>query len=77
MSTSGPAEWQAAGLYDPTAPDADDQVELLEYLTVHGATVDDMVAAKANRSLNAAASDRVLKPERTVTRADAATGARR
>lgn len=64
--------WTAAGLYDATAPDAAERLLLLRYLTDKGATVDDMVAAVEMRSLTAAASDRLLIDERTLSRDDAA-----
>ncbi len=32
--------WQAAGLYDPDAADADDGLGALRFLTSHGATLD-------------------------------------
>ncbi len=35
-------EWQGAGIYDPAAPDAADRRALLEYLTAHGATLDEL-----------------------------------
>jgi adenylate cyclase len=40
----GPAELEAAGLYDPSAGDAPQRLALLEYLLDLGATLDDMVA---------------------------------
>jgi class 3 adenylate cyclase len=42
---TGAAELEAAGLYDPAAPNAADQLALLEYLLGLGATIDDLVAA--------------------------------
>jgi class 3 adenylate cyclase len=72
MSGNGPAEWEAAGLYDPTAPDADEFVELLRYLADKGATLDDLIESRANQALSAAASDRLMRPQRTVTVAEAA-----
>jgi len=39
------AVFKAAGLYDPTAPNAAERLELLDYLTERGATVDEMLAA--------------------------------
>ena len=66
--------WAAAGLYDAAAPDSAERLTLLRYLADKGATVDDMVAALAMRSLTAAASDRLLVDERTLSRED---GARR
>jgi adenylate cyclase len=42
---TGAAELEAAGVYDPAAPDAADRLALLEYLVEQGATVDDLVDA--------------------------------
>ncbi|MDP9331683.1 MAG: adenylate/guanylate cyclase domain-containing protein [Actinomycetota bacterium] len=42
----GPAELEAAGLYDPEAEDAPQHLALLEYLVGLGATIDDLVTAK-------------------------------
>jgi len=41
----GESELEAAGVYDPSAPDAADRLALLEYLLGLGATVDDLVEA--------------------------------
>ena len=41
MDTSA---WEAAGLYDRSAPDADERLALLTYLTERGATVEEMLA---------------------------------
>ena len=65
--------WVDAGLYDPDAPDADERLELLKYLTEKGATFDDLVRSEEARSINAAASDRLLAPAKTLTRSEAAT----
>ncbi len=42
----GPAELEAAGLYEPGADDAASRLALLEYLVGLGATLDDLAAAK-------------------------------
>jgi adenylate cyclase len=42
------AELEAAGLYDPAAPDAAGQLALLEYMIGQGASIDDLVAAAPN-----------------------------
>jgi hypothetical protein len=34
------AEFEAAGLYDPQAPNAPDRLELLEWLAARGVTVE-------------------------------------
>jgi class 3 adenylate cyclase len=41
------AEFEALGLYDPSAPHASQRLELLEYLMTLGATADDLVAYRA------------------------------
>ena len=51
------SEWEAAGLYDPDAPEADDRLSLLEYLTDRGATLDQMVEAHRAGSLPAVAGE--------------------
>lgn len=48
MDTSA---WEAAGLYDPAAPDAEERLALLTYLTERGATVEQMVEAHRDQSL--------------------------
>jgi adenylate cyclase len=45
---TGAAELEAAGLYDPAAPDAAGQLALLEYMIGQGASIDDLVAAAPN-----------------------------
>ena len=58
----GPAEFQAAGLYDPTAPDAADRLALLEWLANHGHTIEQMVDAMQAGTLWAMAGDLALRP---------------
>ncbi|HVB92555.1 MAG TPA: adenylate/guanylate cyclase domain-containing protein [Acidimicrobiales bacterium] len=55
-------EWQRTGLYDPTAPGADERKALLEYLTERGATIDQMVDAHRLGGLPAVAGDIVAGP---------------
>jgi class 3 adenylate cyclase len=52
------AAWHAAGLYDPSSPDAKQRLELLDYLASVGWTVDE-IAANPDR-LMSLASRRVL-----------------
>lgn len=52
----------AAGLYDPTAPDAADRRALLEYLTELGCTVPEMIAAERRGRLFGLAGDRIIRP---------------
>lgn len=51
----------AAGLYDPSAADADERLELLGYLLDRHCTLDDLVAADGEGRLVAAASDAMLR----------------
>jgi adenylate cyclase len=57
--------WEKAGLYEPDGPEADERRALLEFLTLRGATVDQMVEAHRLGRLPAVAGDLVLgrKPE--------------
>jgi adenylate cyclase len=57
--------WERAGLYEPRAPAADERRALLEFLTMRGATVDQMVEAHRLGRLPAVAGDLVLgnRPE--------------
>ncbi len=69
------AEFEAAGLYDPDAPDAADRLALLEHLKTGGVTLEQMVAADAVGSLHAAATDGRLRPGRPMTAAEVADAA--
>jgi adenylate cyclase len=62
----------AAGIYDPTAPDADERLELLGYLDQRGIGLDEMVARAADGTLTRAPVDAVLRPRRPLHLADAA-----
>lgn len=69
----GPAEFQAAGLYDPAAPDAADRLALLEWLAERGITVEQMARADTAGTLSGLAGDLALHPPgRRVTLADMA-----
>ena len=50
-----------AGLHDPSATDADERLELLDYLLDEGCTLDDLVRADAEGRLVSAASDALLR----------------
>jgi class 3 adenylate cyclase len=56
------AEFEAAGLYDPADPNAQDRLALLRRLAEKGLTLDDMVAADHRGALHAAATDVRLRP---------------
>jgi class 3 adenylate cyclase len=56
--------WSAAGLYDATAPDAAERLELLTFLDQQGCTVDEMVQAHSRGRLFALAGDRLVRPVR-------------
>jgi adenylate cyclase len=51
------ADFEAAGLYDPSAPRAGDRLALLEYLCDRGATLDEMVEANGLGRLVVLAGD--------------------
>jgi adenylate cyclase len=53
--------WEAAGLYDPNASGADERLALLEYLSIRGATLDQMMEAHRLGSLPAVAGDLVME----------------
>jgi hypothetical protein len=44
MDAAHRTTWEAAGLYDPDAPDAAERLELLEYLTSVGCSIEELVA---------------------------------
>ena len=73
MDTS---HFEAAGLYDPAAPDAPDRLALLEHLAAQGVPIEAMAVADAVGSLHAAASDISVRPgaRRTVEEIAASTG---
>lgn len=73
---AGRTAFEAAGLYDPGAPDAGQRLALLEYLVDLGATIDDLVAEKPDQ-LAALASVLTMWPDRetlTLSEAAARTG---
>jgi adenylate cyclase len=53
--------WRDAGLYDPQAPGSTERLALLEYLTEHGATVEQMVRAHRLGTLPGVAGDLVTQ----------------
>jgi hypothetical protein len=55
-------EWQEAGLYDPSAPDAMVRLGLLEYLASEGCTLEEMQLTNARGRLFALAGDRRIRP---------------
>jgi adenylate cyclase len=56
------AAYQAAGLYDPDAPDAADRFALLEHLEARGVPIELMIRSDAIGSLHAAATDAQIRP---------------
>ncbi len=67
------AEFEALGLYDPAAPNAEERRELLEWFSGRGISADDVAAVLARRrSLNAVAGDLVLRPGTRITAVEAA-----
>jgi class 3 adenylate cyclase len=57
------ATWEAAGLYRPDTPGADERLALLEYLAARGATLAQLVEAHRLGSLPAVAGDLVMGTE--------------
>jgi adenylate cyclase len=55
-------EWEAAGLYDPNAPDAKDRLALLEWVASQEVGLDEMVHACAIGQLTSLVGDRSLRP---------------
>src|SRR5882724_3750993 len=70
------AEFQAAGLYDPAAPDAPARLELLEWLAAQGATLADMREAQTRwGSLTGLAGDLALRAGERLALAEVAVRA--
>ncbi len=55
-----PSQLEAAGLYDPSAHDAVERLELVTLSLEHGATYDEIRRAIAERRLHAVAAERVI-----------------
>ena len=66
------AAWQAAGLYDPDAANADDRLGALRYLAARGATLPELRDAIAGDGLPALASSRYQVRDRLSAREVAA-----
>ena len=56
------AEYEARGLYDPTAPNAADRLALLEWLADRGLGIEQIVEAGAAGRLTAVAGELALRP---------------
>jgi adenylate cyclase len=72
----GPAEFEAAGIYDPRASDAGEHLALLEYLSSLGASIDELAAAMPDE-FGVLASDIALWGDRerlTIDEVAAASG---
>jgi adenylate cyclase len=63
----GPADFEAAGIYDPAAPDAAEQLELLDWLASRGVTIEQMVRAVRETSLTGLAGDLALHDDGSLT----------
>jgi adenylate cyclase len=61
------AEYEALGLYEPTAPDADERLELLEWFEARGISLEQMVRARDRFRLRSAAGDALLRPGTRLT----------
>ncbi|MFN2427079.1 MAG: adenylate cyclase regulatory domain-containing protein [Candidatus Binatia bacterium] len=57
-----PTDYQAAGLYDPTSPNAAERLELLEWLTGRNITIRQMQQANARGQLPFVASTAIMRP---------------
>ena len=68
-------EFQAAGLYDPTAADATDRLALLSWLTEHGLAIAQLVALSRQTPLITLAGDLAMRPGERFTVAEAAARA--
>jgi class 3 adenylate cyclase len=66
------ADYQAAGLYDPAAPNAAERLELLEWLASRGVSLETMVERARGGYLSALAGDLVLKRGQRYTLAEVA-----
>src|SRR5205809_694525 len=67
------AEFQAAGLYDPAAPDAPARLELLEWLAAQGVTLADMREAQLRwGALSGLSGDLALRAGERLTLAEVA-----
>jgi len=60
-------EYEAAGLYDPHAPNAPDRLALLEWLSARGARLDQMVRAHREGWLEGLGADLALHPAQELT----------
>lgn len=67
------SDWEAAGLYDPRAPDAAARLALLQHLAAAGVTLDAMRAADARGELVTALSDELLRGDRPLSATDVAS----
>jgi adenylate cyclase len=56
------AGYEAAGLYDPAAPNAVERLALLEWLSSQGATIEQMTHALRHASITGLAADLTLRP---------------
>lgn len=70
------ATWAAAGLYDPHGENASARLELLRWISDHGATIEQMQAACAAGQLSSLVGDLSLRPgpRRTVEQVAALIG---
>src|SRR5689334_6804334 len=66
------ADYQAAGLYDPAAPNAADRLALLDWLAERGITLAQMTTAQREGSLSGLLGDLALRPGPRITARDIA-----
>ncbi len=68
----GADELQRVGLYDPSAPDAAEHLDLIRYVMAQGATLEDMAGAT---NLGQLALDRTIRPRSPLTLGEVAASA--
>jgi adenylate cyclase len=66
-----PQQLEAAGLYDPGAPDAEERLELVALALEHGATYDEIRSGIEEHRLHAVAAERVIRAGQRITLAEA------
>lgn len=65
-----PSEYEAAGLYDPNAPNAADRLEFLNWLIERGISIDKIVEAHERDHLTGLAGDLALRSGARFTRSE-------
>ena len=66
-----PEQLEAAGLYDPDGPDAEERLELVALALEHGATYDEIRCGIDEHRLHAVAAERVIRAGQRITLVEA------